>query len=460
MSSLPYTNYIDHLAKIYGMPVSLAGEGCDFLYKPGYKEADIILRSRNTARCFIAIYPDIQFVDRLCISAATDKLLGKSGSHHNKIINEQESYFPVKRYSNACRLVSSEHSVTVCDESWFWITVKDKNIAFIGTDLIADQIRLRQGDPEAAMNRPGEIYWGIAGERPNYLYHTKLYNRKATDRPADDLMMRLVGDISKQAGLNLSSVLPNGALGAVVITGDDDQAELSKYDEQLAILGDLPITYFLHPKTKHSHNTLHSMRKKNRRVDFGIHPDALDEPDRYSEIFDEQVAWFKKLTGYSPLSVRNHGFLNDGYWGHLDSWLKHRVAISSNLPGFDGNIMNGSLLPARMFWKGQLTNHWSILTAIGDGIRFAGGLSDEQSADCVRALADRMRADVTPGVMVLNLHPQNISETKKMHFAVRELVNSGFIAWNMKECLNWFENRENVSVAFADRIHNFFRRLV
>jgi hypothetical protein len=452
MSLSKYSNYIDHLARIYGLPNSLTGESYQFLYKASSRDADTILNGLNTCKFVIAVYPDIEFVNKLCVSPTCYALPCRSGNNGNKYTNNLQSYFPVKKYAHAYSVVHSEGSVTVCDESWFWIEVLDKKIVFIGTDFIADQIQLRQGDPDAALNRPDAVYWGIAGERPNYLYDNKLNHLKSTDRSADDLMMRLVGDVSNQTGLCLSPLLPNCAPGAVVITGDDDQAELSKYDEQLEILGDLPITYFLHPKTRHTQKTLKAMQKKNRRVDFGIHPDALDEPSRYSEIFDEQVAWFKQLTGYSPLSVRNHGFLNDGYWGHLDSWLKHGVVINTNLPGFDGNIMNGSLLPTRMFWKGELVNHWSILTAIGDGIRFAGGLSDEQSAECMRALAARIRADVVPGVVVLNLHPQNVTETKKMHLAVRELVDSGFLVWNMKDCLNWFEKRDSVKVGLAKRI--------
>ena len=157
-----------------------------------------------------------------------------------------------------------------------------------------------------------------------------------------------------------------------------------------------------------------------------------------------------------PLSLRNHGFLNDGYWGHLPAWLKHGVSISSNLPGFDGRIMNNSLLPARMVWDGMLTEHWSALTVLGDGVRFAAGMSDKDAAALVSEIADRIRNSGIPGVMVLNLHPQNVAETRAMHLAVREVIRSGFVPWNLKQCLEWFQMKDggNVcSVGGSDETH-------
>ena len=115
------------------------------------------------------------------------------------------------------------------------------------------------------------------------------------------------------------------------------------------------------------------------------------------------------------------------------------MRISSNLPGFDGHVLNGSLLPARLAWEGRLTTHWSVLTAVGDGVRFAAGMTDKEAGDLVLAVADQIRQSAIPGVMVLNLHPQNVSETRAMHFAAKEIVRGGFIAWNLRQCLEWFD---------------------
>jgi hypothetical protein len=179
-----------------------------------------------------------------------------------------------------------------------------------------------------------------------------------------------------------------------------------------------------------------------RRVDLGLHPDALDAPDQYAERLEEQLNWYRTLTGRPALSVRNHGFLNDGYWGHLPSWLRSGIRISSNLPGLDGRVLNGSLLPARLVFNEVLTPHWSVLTAIGDGVRYALGMNENDAGDCVWRTADSIRTSGMPGVMVLNLHPQNVSDTRAMHAAAIEVIRGGFLAWTMQDCLDWFESRD------------------
>jgi hypothetical protein len=50
-------------------------------------------------------------------------------------------------------------------------------------------------------------------------------------------------------------------------------------------------------------------------------------------------------------------------------------------------------------------------------------------------------------VIVLNLHPQNVSETRSMHRAALELIDSGFLAWSMRDCLDWFGRRDAVPSA-------------
>jgi hypothetical protein len=122
------------------------------------------------------------------------------------------------------------------------------------------------------------------------------------------------------------------------------------------------------------------------------------------------------------------------------------VSGSSNLPGFDGQILNGSLLPARLLLEDRLTDHWSVLTAIGDGVVFVNGWNDHQSADCIYKLADRIRESGVPGVIVLNLHPENIEKTRGMHEAAKRIAESGFVAWTLGECLDWFVSRDQNKV--------------
>ena len=353
-------------------------------------------------------------------------------------VNRLKTLHPYQTYTYVHGLPIIESPDGQC--VWLWVpTTYGGGYLLVGTDLAGDLLRFRQGDPMLVANRPTGAKWGIPGERPNYLFEEQLKGDDANSRHADWWVFTLVEFLAGKLGERPSQILPGGARGAVVITGDDDQAYLEKYDEQLTLLGDMPITYLLHPLTRHTQKTMFAMQQRNAGVDFGIHPDALETPERYAECFDEQADWYRRLIGNHPVSVRNHGFLNDGYWGHLNSWLNHGVRISSNLPGFDGHVLNGSLLPARLAWEGRLTTHWSVLTAVGDGVRFAAGMTDKEAGDLVLAVADQIRQSAIPGVMVLNLHPQNVSETRAMHFAAKEIVRGGFIAWNLRQCLEWFD---------------------
>jgi hypothetical protein len=430
---------IQHHLRIMGL-----GECSQILIlsKPDYSEVAGVLNGMSSGSVCVALQPTSSFA--MAFEVAMVERMEKppecfTFSVQTKAVGKKKlrSLYTANAFHHVAGtpVVLDKHGQAI----WLWLPFGAGGILFIGSDLASDLIRYRQGDQSRAGERPSETLWGIPGERPNYLFDEQLSGESLTDRHADYWAMALASFLSERLAKPLNHILPNGAAGAVVITGDDDQAYLEKYDEQLKLLGDIPITYLLHPLTRHTQKTLRAMRKRNPGVDFGIHPDALATPDRYSELFDEQVAWFRRLTGTGPISLRNHGYLNDGYWGHLPAWLKHGVRISSNLPGFDGRVLNGSLLPARMAWNGALTPHWSILTVIGDGVRFASAMSDEDAAERVRSVADGIRQSGIPGVMVLNLHPQNVAETRAMHHAVVEIIRSGFVAWNLRQCLEWFE---------------------
>ncbi len=338
---------------------------------------------------------------------------------------------------NGAPVLSDAHG----DAVWWWLPAGRGGVLFIGTDIAGDLVRYRQGDPAMVNQAQQNELWGYAGERPNYLFEEQRAREQRHIRHADEWAFFLTQFLTQRAGVKLVDVLPGGAPGAVILTGDDDQASLDCYQAQLALIGDAPITYFLHPKTRHTRETLRTMLGQPG-IDLGLHPDALDAPDHYGDLFAEQVAWFNRFIGSPPRSVRNHGFLNDGYWRHLTAWLDAGVEISSNLPGVDGNVLNGSLLPARVAFGNSLTRHWSLLTAIGDGTIFVNNWSDEQAAACVHEVASRIRESGIPGVIVLNLHPENAHRARAMHRAAVEVIRSGFHPWTMRECLEWFERRD------------------
>ncbi|MDC6162741.1 hypothetical protein [Achromobacter xylosoxidans] len=320
-----------------------------------------------------------------------------------------------------------------------WLVLRHgrSTVILVGTELAADLIRYRQGDPAQVMGDRGGDLWGIAGERPVYLYAAQREGEDDHCRHADYWALLLATALERHTQLVREPMFPCNAPGAVVVTGDDDQAFLDKYAEQQRVLGDTPITYLLHPLTKHTRKTLRQMRRANPRVDLGIHPDALETPDEYGDRLQEQVEWYRGLVGEQPESVRNHGFLNDGYWGHLPSWEREGIVFSSNLPGVGGTVLNGSLLPARMAMPEGLTGHWSLLTTFGDGMCSIYGWSQEEARQRILKYGQAVRDSGLPGILVFNLHPQNISEMPGLHQAVHDLIAEGFLAWNMRDCLDW-----------------------
>lgn len=433
--SLPAETVLHHL-RLFG----LGGSAPMVLEQPGMERIATARAACAEGRVIVALRPSDAFCAGFTVAvlspAAPPPAVLTAVEAGRAPWRRLRTLHPFLRFSgpNTTPLVTDEHGGAV----WLWVPCGRSGVLLIGSALPEDLIRYRQGDPALAAAPDTRPVWGFDGERPMYLYDPQLAGEAPGERHADWWTMALVRALADHAGTRFATVLPGGAPGAVVITGDDDQAYLGKYEEQLQEIGDLPITYFLHPLTRHDRGSMARLFA-GRRVDLGIHPDALDAPEQYDELFAQQVTWYTALCGAPPLSVRNHGFLNRGYWGHLPAWLAAGIRCSANLPGLDGRVLNGSLLPARVAWNGGLTRHWSMLTPIGDGVRFALGMSAAESANCVLDLAESIKASGVPGIVALNLHPQNITETVAMHRAVREVAANGFIAWTMRECLEWFE---------------------
>lgn len=332
---------------------------------------------------------------------------------------------------------------------WSWHPDGKAGVLLVGSDLARDLMLLTQGDAGKVGKVDGGGRWGYANERPNYLFEAQVLSTKSDDRPADWWMWTLRQALTAFAGVSSSPVLPFDAPGVVIVTGDDDQATFQDYRGQATKLGRLPVTYFLHPQAKLDRAALEDLAG-NRTVEWELHPDALETPAEYRERFAEQAAWFQARLGRPARAVRNHGFLNDGYWNHARVWLEHGVVASSNLPGFDGCVLNGSLLPGRLALDGDLTSHWSVLTLFGDGVFFVHGWDADTARNAVRKAAQGIVASGVPGAIVMNLHPANHDVAAGLHEAAHDLVaRMGFCAMTLGAAIEWFAARDRGEEAHA-----------
>lgn len=324
---------------------------------------------------------------------------------------------------------------------------------YCGVNLLEETIAYRQGDPGKVKSNTLKSGLGFDFERPMYLFEDNVDKENPTIPWADRLGFTIAEKLSGITGIPLVEPLPHGLKGLFIITGDDDQAELDKYDEQIKTLDGLPITYFLHYKTRHTAETISKMPLT---AEFAFHPDALDAPADYDKLFSEQQTIVKALLESAgrcmkPM-IRNHGFLNDGYLGHLKTWEKYGIELSSNLPGIDGTALNGSFLPMKLRRADRTwSNHYSILTAFGDGIVFALKQTEQQANDRILQIVRQIESE-NPGVLVFNLHPQNIKETRKIH---EELVmlskRDGWNAMKLGDYFEWIKMRDTITLSVVGR---------
>lgn len=329
-------------------------------------------------------------------------------------------------------------------------------LAKLERGLVEEMIIWRQGDPDRvkAVRADRREGFGYAGERPNYLYEHRIVKGSEITPWADRLGFA-VAQCAASAGWPVIDPLPFPLRGLVILTGDDDQAYLEQYDKQIEAIDGLPITYFLHPLTRHTPETL---AKLPGNVEFGVHPDALDDPAGYDPLCREQTRKMSELVGRPLVLVRNHGFLNQGYWGHLKAWQACGFRLDSNLPGVDGTALNGSFLPGRIrSTEGEWTNHWSILTAFGDGMQAALGMTEQQARRRIREVVRMIeRPSEQPGapsfgVLVFNLHPQNIDTTHALHRAAVKLAKRrGWAALGLETYLRWLDDWRRIDVRRAD----------
>lgn len=318
----------------------------------------------------------------------------------------------------------------------------------IGLNVIEEIVRYRQGDPAKVDSQDVRSGFGFDFERPYYLYRDQIDLHFPHFPWVDRLGFFLVEQIARMGRIPLLGVLPDGLKGAVILTGDDDQAYLEKYDEQLSCIKDLPITYFLVHQTRHTTETLCKLPK---RVEIGVHPDALDDPLNYDNLCRAQTDFIRSISKQSVQTVRNHGFLNRGYLGHLKAWENAGLIADVNCPGTDGTALNGSLLPMRIRRPdGSWSDHVSLLTAFGDGMIFGHKFSARDCLKKIRRTVEHIERS-NPGVLVFNLHPQNVSETRFLHEeAVKLAARKGWGALRLGDFVKWSIARSQIRLEQID----------
>jgi hypothetical protein len=325
-----------------------------------------------------------------------------------------------------------------------WWHYKGRKILLTGLNPTEEIIRYSQGDAAQTCQVPDRSRFNFSFERANYLFDSHLVPGHESVPWADHLGFTVVRLLAQLTGAPLVHPLPNGAHGAVLLTGDDDQAPLERYREQMEVVGTFPITYYLLPSTKHTIATLADLPAT---VELGLHVDALESPDRYEEICADQAARVRQLTGKPVRSIRNHGFLNRGYLGHLRAWEECGLALDLNYAGLDGTALTGSFLPFRVRRAdGTWSKHISLLTAFGDGMRYIHKWTEDKACERIRSLAKHIEQR-DPGVLVFNMHPENIPDTRKIHQLILSLGRrQGWIALGAESYLSWLEARERVTI--------------
>jgi hypothetical protein len=310
-------------------------------------------------------------------------------------------------------------------------------IHLLGLDFAGELLRRKQGDPAQVERVVDKSCFGFAFERANYLFVNQLVAGHETIAWADRLGFTVVRLLAQATGWPLAALLPDAARGLVLLTGDDDEAALELYAEQLEQVGTFPITYYLLPRTHHTNRTLAELP---RSVELGLHVDALDHPRDYARICANQAAAVRDLTDRPVRSIRNHGFLNDGYLGHMSSWQHSALPFDVNYAGLDGTALTGSFLPFRARQSdGSWTDHFSLLTAFGDGMHFIHNWSQRQACRRIEVVAAQIEHE-DPGVLVFNMHPGNIRITPKLHRTIMCLGRRpGWLALGAETYRQWLE---------------------
>jgi hypothetical protein len=86
------------------------------------------------------------------------------------------------------------------------------------------------------------------------------------------------------------------------------------------------------------------------------------------------------------------------------------------------------------------------LTAFGDGMRYIGKLTEEQAIERIDKLAGQIEQS-DPGVLVFNMHPENVGDTRHIHRRIMALGRRpGWRAMGVESYLQWLERWQSLTV--------------
>lgn len=335
-----------------------------------------------------------------------------------------------------------------------WAVVAERSLGgrrslLLGIDFVEEIVRYRQGNPARIQSGSYRGGFGFDTERPNYLYDGQVLSVAPTVPWADRLGYLIAEALARLTDWPLVEPLPGGIHGLVLLTGDDDQADLDRYQEQLREIQGLPITYFLHILTRHTKETLSALPPS---TEIGLHPDALESPADYDRLCADQARVIRERSMRPARVVRNHGFLSRGYLGHLGAWETTGLELDVNLPGVDGTALNASFLPGPVRRAdGTWSTHRSLLTAFGDGMVCALRMTESQAVRRIRQVVSQVERD-GPAVLVFNLHPQNVPLTRRIHREVRAVATrKGWRALGCETYLDWLKTLDSLTITATQR---------
>lgn len=330
-----------------------------------------------------------------------------------------------------------------------WLAHNGKRKLVVGLDFVEELVRYTQGNPARVSFSGNRNLWGAGHEQASYLYDGHIVPKHEMEPWADNLGFLLAESIAAEANIPLISPLPGGVQGGIILTGDDDQAWLEKYDEQLSILGDFPITYCMLPWTNHTPETLKHLPET---VEFGVHVDALERPEEYAELCIQQTTEVRQLLGDRSVHViRNHGHLNHDYWGHLSAWEAADLSFGLNIRGLDGTCTTGSYLPFRVRrLDGSWSAHTSLFSTFSDSMLFQQKWPEKKQIKIIKTLANSIESG-RPGIIVFNFHPQNVSQFTQVLSAVMSIGNrQNWRAFGAESFRRWLESVDGISMKEID----------